>query len=371
MLSFGRDRLTLVRQTEAAECGIACLAMLASYYGHRTDLGTLRRRCPVSLSGVTLRGLITIAAHLKLIGRPVRFELEQIDQLRLPVIVHWDMKHFVVLKSHRRGKITIHDPARGVRTMSLGEASNHITGVALEITPAPDFKRVDERSRLPFSVFWSNLIGSGHALIQVLLLSLVLQVLILAAPFYMQITVDEVIARGDTDLLVVLAIGFGLLAALRVAATTIRSLILLIIQNVLSFQIGARLFHHLIRLPAAYFEKRHVGDILSRFGSLQPIRTLLAEGLIVALIDGGMAVFSLILILVYSPQLTAIVLGAVAIYAIIRVSFYRILWRRTEETIAAAAQENSTFIETVRAVHTLKLFNSEADREGVWLNRSA
>ena len=279
MLSFSRSgRLPVVRQAEAAECGLACIAMVASFYGHRIDLGSLRRRYPVSLSGTTLRGLITITANLKLIGRPVRFDLAQIDRLRMPAIVHWDMNHFAVLKAVNKREITVHDPALGARKMPLSEASKHVTGVALELTPAPDFQRIDERARLPFSTFWSSLAGSGHALLQVMLLSVILQVLLLAAPFYMQITLDDVIARGDVDLLAVLALGFGLLAVIRVVATTIRSSVLLIIQNALAFQIGARLFHHLIRLPAAYFEKRHIGDILSRFGSLQPIRTLLAGG---------------------------------------------------------------------------------------------
>ena len=316
MLSFSRSgRLPVVRQAEAAECGLACIAMVASFYGHRIDLGSLRRRYPVSLSGTTLRGLITITANLKLIGRPVRFELSQLDRLRMPAIVHWDMNHFAVPKSVGKREITVHDPALGARKMPLSEASKHITGVALELSPAPDFQRIDERARLPFLTFWSSLAGSGHALLQVMLLSVILQVLLLAAPFYMQITLDDVIARGDVDLLAVLALGFGLLAAIRVVATTIRSSVLLIIQNALAFQIGARLFHHLIRLPAAYFEKRHIGDILSRFGSLQPIRTLLAEGLITALIDGVMALFTLAMIIFYSPVLAAIVMAAVVIYA--------------------------------------------------------
>jgi len=372
MLSFSRSgRLPVVRQAEAAECGLACIAMVASFYGHRIDLGSLRRRYPVSLSGTTLRGLITITANLKLIGRPVRFDLAQIDRLRMPAIVHWDMNHFAVLKAVNKREITVHDPALGARKMPLSEASKHITGVALELTPAPDFQRIDERARLPFSTFWSSLAGSGHALLQVMLLSVILQVLLLAAPFYMQITLDDVIARGDVDLLAVLALGFGLLAVIRVVATTIRSSVLLIIQNALAFQIGARLFHHLIRLPAAYFEKRHIGDILSRFGSLQPIRTLLAEGLITALIDGVMALFTLAMIIFYSPILAAIVMAAVVIYGIIRVTLYRIVWSRTDETIQANAQENSTFIESVRAIQSLKLFNREADREGMWLNRYA
>jgi len=366
-----RGRLPLVRQTEAAECGLACLAMVASFHGHRVDLNTLRRRHPVSLNGVTLRALIQVASQLHLVGRPLRLDLENLRQLRLPAILHWDMSHFVVLKSVGRQGITIHDPASGERYLPLAEASKHLTGVALELSPTDAFVRQDERARLPFSVFWRQLSGSGHALVQIFVLSVILQLLVLAAPFYMQITVDEVIARGDVDLLAVLAVGFGLLAIVRAATSALRSLILLIVQNVVQFQLGARLFRHLIRLPMSFFEKRHIGDILSRFTSLQPIRNLLAEGMIAAVLDGIMAALTLAMLFVYSTQLALIVMSALLLYALLRLALYRVLWLRTEATIQAAAEENSTFIESVRAIQSLKLFNRESEREGQWLNRYA
>jgi len=371
-LSFsGRGRLPLVRQTEAAECGLACLAMVASFYGHRVDLNTLRRRFPVSLNGVTLRALIQVASQLHLLGRPLRFELDHLRQLRLPAIVHWDMSHFVVLKSVTSRGITIHDPASGKRSLSVAEASKHVTGVALELSPTESFAPQDDRARLPLSVFWAQLSGSGHALLQIFVLSVVLQLIVVAGPFYMQITIDEVIARGDVDLLVVLALGFALLTIVRAATSAIRSLILLVVQNVVQFQLGARLFRHLIRLPMSYFEKRHIGDILSRFTSLQPIRNLLAEGMIAAVLDGIMAVLTLAMIFIYSLQLALVVLSALVLYAVVRLALYRVLWLRTEATIQTSAQENSTFIETVRAIQSLKLLNRESEREGQWLNRYA
>src|SRR5215217_9158220 len=106
-----RGHLPVIRQAEAAECGLACLAMVVSYHGHCLDLNTLRRRYPASLNGVTLRALIQVASHLHLIGRPLRFELEHLRQLKLPAILHWDMSHFVVLKAASRKEITIYDPA--------------------------------------------------------------------------------------------------------------------------------------------------------------------------------------------------------------------------------------------------------------------
>ena len=217
--------------------------MVASYHGHRIDLNTLRRRHPVSLKGVTLRGLIQVANQLHLSCRPLRFELDHLRQLRLPAILHWDLNHFVVLKSVTGGSIVVHDPATGEKSYPITEASKHLTGVALEVSPAEGFVPKDERARLPFAAFWGGLRGLTHPLVQVFVLSAILEMLVIAAPFYMQITVDEVIARGDADLLVVLALGFGLLALITVATTALRSQVILVVQNFLHFQIGARLFH--------------------------------------------------------------------------------------------------------------------------------
>jgi ATP-binding cassette subfamily B protein RaxB len=346
--------------------------MIACYHGHRIDLNTLRRRHPVSLKGVTLKTLIQIASHLKLTCRPLRFELEHLPKLRLPAILHWDMDHFVILKRVIRGGwIVVHDPACGERKYGVAEASKHLTGIALELTPAQDFETRNEAVRLPFSSFWGHARGLGTALAQVFVLSIVLQLFAIASPFYLQLAVDEVIAKGDVDFLFVLAIGFGLLTAISVASTGLRSYILLIMQNTLSLNMGAALFRRLVRLPLAYFEKRHIGDIISRFSSIEPIRNLLAEGLIAALIDGIMAIATLIMLFIYSVNLALVVLLALILYLGARLALYRMFRQRSEAVIQARAWESSRLIETIRAVQSLKLFNRECEAETRWLNKYA
>ena len=281
------------------------------------------------------------------------------------------MNHFVVLKSVTRSGIVVHDPACGKKFLLITEASKHLTGVALELSPSEGFLLKDERARLPFSIFWKQMRGNTHALVQIFVLSALLEFFVIASPFYLQLTVDDVIARSDADLLVVLALGFGLLTVIKVGSNAIRSLIMVMVQNALHFQIGARLFHHLIRLPIAYFEKRHIGDILSRFTSIEPIRNALAEGMIAAAIDGLMAIATLAMIFLYSTQLALVVMTAFVLYASVRVGLYRVFRERSQAVIETKAQENSTFIETVRAIQSLKLFNRETERESLWLNRYA
>lgn len=366
-----RRRLPLIRQTEAAECGLACLAMILNYHGYRTDLNTLRLEHSMSLRGASLKGLIDLAGRLKLLTRALRVDLESMGRLQTPCVLHWEMNHFVVLKAVRKNRYDVHDPALGVRRYSAAELSRSFTGVALELGPATDFSTCESRDRLRLTDLWQRSTGLKRALLQTLALSVVIQLFVIASPFYMQIVVDEVITRVDTDLLIVLATGFGLFMLMTRAANVLRSLVILHVSSMLGFQIVSGLFRHLLRLPLGWFEKRHVGDIESRFASTQHIRHLISEGLVSSVIDGIMAISTLIMMIVYSPRLAAIVLLASCLYVALRLALYRPFRRRMEEQVVAGAVEQSTFIESARGIQSIKLFGNEAQRESLWQNRYA
>ena len=367
----GRARLPVILQTEVAECGLACLAMVAAFYGHEFDLNTLRRRFPISAKGVTLKALIEVAGRLGFSSRPLRLEPAHLKELRLPAILHWDLNHFVVLKSVGRSKVVIHDPAIGLRSYSFEELSKHMTGVALELTPTPKFERKREVERIRMGPLIGRVAELGRALSQALVLSVIVQLFVLVSPFYMQIAVDDAVGKGDSGLLVALAIGFGLFTLINVAATALRSFVSLQLGNVITFQMVVGLFHHLMRLPLPFFERRHIGDLISRFSATYPIKDLITEGLVAVLVDGVMAIATLALMIAYSWLLALISLAAIVLYVTLRLSAIGALRRRTEDQIQARAREDSTFIETVRAVQTIKLFGREAEREGVWQNRYA
>jgi ATP-binding cassette subfamily B protein RaxB len=368
---FGKRKPPVMLQTEAAECGLACLAMAASYHGRDTDLNALRRLFSISMKGTTLKTILLMAERLGLSGRPLRLEPESLKDLQAPAILHWDMNHFVVLAEADGKSALIHNPASGARRYSLDELSKHFTGVAMELTPTEAFERVRERERLPLSRLIGRVEGTSRSVAQATLLSLLLQVFVLVGPFYMQLAVDEAIARGDASLMAALAIGFALLALLRFGAEWLRSLVLLHFGSLLNFRLGANLFHHLLRLPLDWFEKRHVGDLISRFGSAQPIRTLIAEGAVAAIVDGAMAVLTLTMLFVYSAKLAFVVLAGFLVYTALRLGSFRMLRRREEDAIVASAREQSTFVETARAIQSLKLFGKEPERERLWQNRYA
>lgn len=372
LLQFrSRRRLPVILQTEMAECGIACLAMIASYHGHAIDLNTLRRQYPISLRGTTLHVLMQTADKMEFASRPLRLELEQLEQLQTPTILHWDMNHFVVLKSVSKKHIVIHDPAQGERTLPLSEVSKHFTGVALELTPTAKFQPKNEVRRIPLWMFWERMVGLKRAMVQVFLLSLALQIFSLISPLYMQLVVDEVLRSYDVHFLKVLALGFTLLMLIDLGTTALRSVLLMSFSSMLNIQMATNLFRHLIRLPLSYFEKRHIGDIVSRFGSLSQIERILTTGIVQAIVDGMMATATLIMLLIYAPFLAVLVLIALSCYIVIRLLWYRPLRNVTEESIVTNAKESTNFMETVRATQSIKIFGKEAQRQVLWQNRYA
>ena len=360
------SRLPMIHQTEAAECGLACMAMVAGFYGYKANLNELRQKFSLSIEGCTLLDLMNFAERLQLTSRPLRIELEDLPALKLPCILHWDLNHFVVLKAVHAKHIVIQDPAFGIRKLSLAEAGKHFTGVVLELTPTNEFKLKEGQRRLGLSNFWSKISGLKRSLVLLFTLSILLQVFTLIAPYYMQLVIDDVILSNDTSLLLVLALGFSLVLLFEIATSALRGFVMLHFSNLMNIQMSGNLFHHLVRLPLNYFEKRHMGDVVSRFGSLRQVRELLTTGMIEALIDGLMAMAILVVILIYSPMLSMVVLAAVLVYALFRLAMYHSLRAVSEQEILALAKENSNFMETVRGILTIKLFGSEVKRESIW-----
>lgn len=369
LLNFARvKRLPIILQTEATECGLACLTMIAKYHGHDVDLNGLRAKYPVSMKGVSLETLIKLSGQLHLGSRALRCDLEELNLVQLPAIMHWDMNHFVVLKKVGKNSITIHDPARGERKLSLKEASDSFTGVILETTPTQGFVKEKARKQMKLSHLWGKLIGIKRASLHTLILSVILQVIVLASPFYLQLVVDEVVVKYDLKLLLVLALGFAALQIINALTSLMREWTILYFGQQMSFQMVGNLFRHLLHLPTEYFEKRHVGDIISRIGSTQPIQTALTQSLVVAIIDGIMAIITGIVIFIYSPILGAIVTVSVLLLLVLTLIFYPILRQRQEEAIISDAKKQSHVIESIRGSTTIKLFSAQTQRLAIWRN---
>jgi ATP-binding cassette subfamily B protein RaxB len=371
-LSFWRSkRLPIILQTEAAECGLACIAMVASYWGHRIDLSSMRRRFSVSLKGATLKGLMSIAQSLGLQPRPLKLEMQHLHALQLPAVLHWDMNHFVILKRLTHTQVYIHDPKIGERRLQFDEVAKHFTGVALELTITSEFLPKKEFREFSLLSLMGQVVGLRRGLCKVLLLGLALQICALMAPFYMQWTIDEALLAADHELMSVLGFGFLLLVVLQTSIGAVRSWVTTVLSTSLNFQWLGNTFMHLMKLPLPYFENRHTGDIVSRFGSIQTIQQSITNQFVEGIIDGVLVLGTLVMMCLYSLKLAAVACGAVILYAALRLLIFSPWKEAMSEQIIHAAKQQTHFLESVRGVQSIRLFGRNDERRASWLNNLA
>ncbi len=368
---WSRPIVPSILQAEATECGLACVAMVVGFWGHRIDLASMRRRFSVSLKGATLKSLISIAQSLSMQTRPLKLALEDLPKLTLPCILHWDMNHFVVLSAVERRGAVIHDPAVGTRVLPMEEISRHFTGVALELTPSGEFRKTEETVRFSLLGLMGRVVGLKRGLIQLALIGIAMQVCSLVMPFYLQWVVDEALVASDRSLITVLGIGFLLLVAIQTAMSAVRSWVTTVLATNLNFQWFGNAFGHLMKLPLPFFEKRHLGDIVSRFGSIQAIQRSLTTQFVEGILDGLLVIGTLVVMSLYSASLTAVAFVAVSLYVLLRLSMFGQLRDATYEQISHAARQQSHFIESARGVQTIRLFNRAEERRIGWMNMLA
>lgn len=366
-LSFGfRRRLPMMLQNEAAECGLACLGMISGFYGQRFDWFSLRGHFSTTLKGATLAQLMTMAERLNLASRALRLDLHELKDLRLPCVLHWNLNHFVVLKAVKKNHVVIHDPAFGIRKLGMEEVSRAFSGIALELWPGNDFKAHEEVQPVSLKRLMGRLDGLFGAVAKVLLLAMCIEVFTLLSPLYMQWVLDQVVVSHDRDLLVTLALGFALVAVLQVVTTALRDYLLLVFSTLTSVQWQSNVFAHLLKLPVQYFEKRHMGDVVSRFGAMDTIRETLTSSFFSTVLDGMMSIALIVMMCLYSWQLAMVSFLLTGIYLLMRVLWYAPLRRATEEGIVHDAAHQSNFLESIRGIKTIKLFNRQSQRMALW-----
>lgn len=363
-----RRTLPMILQTESAECGLACIAMVAGYLGNHVGLPELRRRFSVSSKGTTLLRILDIATRVGLEGRPLRIELDDLPQLKAPAILHWNLNHFVVLKRAGSTHAVIHDPAFGERRLKYSDVSKYFTGIAIELRATADFTQKPAAARVTLGMLTGPISDLWTELLRVLILSLTLQLALMLTPFYMQLTVDQALVSADRDLLTLLGVGFFLIMLFHVLIGALRSWVVSYVSTTISVQWNTNVLAHLLRLPLDYFEKRNLGDLISRMGAVQTIQRTLSSAFVEAIIDGIMASVTLFIMVVYNPMLALITIAATGIYVTVRYVAFTSMKNATEQQIIATARQHSHLIESILGIQSVKLGGREVLRRMGWQN---
>lgn len=367
--TFGWNRrIHCVRQTETSECGLACLTMILNYFGNLVDLAQLRELFGSSSRGTSLAQLISIAQAIGVEARPLRIELNEIRKVAMPYMAHFDLNHYVVVASISKRVIEILDPAYGRRKLTHKEFSDRFTGVVLELTPNKDFAAQPRRKLLSIRKLVFSPRGVKSTLVNVLIISTLLELIALAMPLATQTVIDRVIVESDTDLLGVVAIAFAALIILQVVAMSARSWSSAILSANLDVAWSGRLFTHLLRLPEAYFQKRQLGDVISRFGSLNTIQQTVASKSVEIALDGVMAILSLGMLFFYNRYLALASILTLLISLSVRIVSYGMMQETNISLISLSARQQSTFLESLRGVTEIKLLNAVPLMSSRYLN---
>ncbi|EPY7206510.1 peptidase domain-containing ABC transporter [Klebsiella quasipneumoniae] len=362
------NKTPVILQSEATECGIACLAMICSFYGLNIDLFNFRQRFGSPAQGVTLMSLSKTAEHAGLKSRALSLDLDEIKQLKLPCIIHWGMNHYVVLTKVKRASFIVHDPALGKRVIGIQEMSNNFTGVAMELWPSQNFQQEKVKSRLRLLDLMRNIVGLKSVLLKVFAYSIVIEAIGLLLPVGTQLVTDHVIMAHDQSLLSVICIGLVFFTLFRTFVSMLRAWTSLTLNTLTNIQWKTTLFDHLTSLPLSFFEKRHLGDIQSRFSSLDTIRSTFTNSIVSGIIDTIMTIGLLIMLTLYGGWLTWVVVGFTLCYAIMRLATYRFYRRVAEEQVIKGARSNSHFMESLYGISTVKALNLRKRRSQHWLN---
>ncbi|HDE1135570.1 peptidase domain-containing ABC transporter [Klebsiella pneumoniae] len=365
-LNFSLIKKTpVILQSESAECGIASLAMICGHYGLDIDLFNFRQRFGSPSQGASLLHLSKTAERAGLKNRALSLDLDEIKQLKLPCILHWGMNHYVVLTKVRKSSYVVHDPALGKRIIGLQEMSNNFTGVALELWPDQNFQQEKAKARLRLLDLMRNIVGLKSALIKIFAFSVIIEAIGLLLPIGTQLVTDHVIMAHDQSLLSVICIGLVFFTLFRTFVSMLRAWTSLTLNTLTNIQWKTTLFDHLTSLPLSFFEKRHLGDIQSRFTSLDTIRSTFTNSIVSGIIDSIMTIGLLTL---YGGWLVWVVVGFTLCYAIMRLATYRFYRRVAEEQVIKGARSSSHFMESLYGISTIKALNLKERRSQHWLN---
>lgn len=355
-----KRKTPVVLQSEAMECGLACLSMAMASYGRDIDLIVLRQRNPASMQGMSFAKLAEVAEKEGFLLTPYFAEADQMAELQLPGILHWKGNHFVVMTEYTPGKsVTIHDPAIGVRKLNWSQFVEGFSGACCDLAPLATMKKEVQKERLSVFTFLKKTPDYLSIFIKLGVIALFLEIMVLISPLFLQTVVDEVIPVGDNKLLWSLTAGFLGLALIRSSFKLVHGWLGLILSGLLAVVMKQMTFHHMLKLPLTWFEKRGVGTVTARFASLNSIRATLSDNVLLAIVDSIMALVMIGVLLVYQWKLALLALALSAISFVITIVMYRRYALAASEGILADAEENRVLVESVTAVPTLKMFGQE------------
>jgi ABC-type bacteriocin/lantibiotic exporter with double-glycine peptidase domain len=352
-------KFPIVCQQSEEDCGAACLATIAKYYGRDFNLTRVREAVGTGSRGTTLLGLRRGAEALGFNARQAKATEELIDNLNeapLPLVIHWHGVHWVILYGTSWGKFIVGDPAVGIRRLSLKELlQGWSNGVMLILEPNEELFYDQPNDKVPgFGRFLRRVFPYRFVLLQAIVINIILGLLALAMPVVMQLLTDDVLVRGDTQLLATLSIGVVAIDLFRSAIGMIQAYLIGHFGQRLQLGLDLDYGFKLLRLPLSYFDSRRSGEIVSRIADLREIHSLVGQIVLGLPSEFFTAMVSLGLMLYYSYQLTLATLAVFLLILCVNLLFFPAIRNKTQRLIVEGAENQGFLVETVRGAQVLK-----------------
>jgi len=361
-----RAKTPTILQMEAVECGAAALAIILGYHGRIVPLEELRVECGVSRDGSKASNVLKAARKYGLTAKGFKFEkLDRLYELDLPVILFWNMNHFLVLEGFKRGKVYISDPATGPRVITLEELDASYSGIVLTCEPGPEFEKGGEKPSMA-GALRRRLRGSEAALLFAVLCGLFLVIPGLVVPTFARVFIDEVLVGNRGSFLKPLLIGMAITTGLSMVLTYLQEYFLLRMETKIALTTSANFFTHILRLPVNYFAQRYAGEIGSRVMINNNVANVVSGQLSTTVLDCVMIVFYAVLMMFYDVTLTVvcILIAALNILAVKGASRFRVDSAR--RLLQEEGKLTGTAMNGLRMIETLKASGGEDEFFGRW-----
>jgi HlyB family type I secretion system ABC transporter len=340
-------------QQSASDCGAACLAMVARYWGKKFSINRLRDITNVDRNGASLLGLSTAAESIGFNSRPVKANLSQLANQPLPAIVHWEGKHYVVVYAITKHQVIVADPAIGQRSLSPADFKASWTGYALLLTPTAFFRETPE-STTPFWQFFELMKPHRLIMLEILIASICIQLFGLVTPIFTQLILDRVVVQRSQLTLLAVGLGLVIFGLFQVAMTGLRQYLLDHTANRVDLALIVGFIRHALRLPLGFFESRYVGDIVARVQENRKIERFLTGEALSILLDLLTVFIYVGLMFWYSWKMALLALAIVPPFFLLALFATPFLRRVSREIFNAYANENSYLIESLSGVRTVK-----------------
>lgn len=301
-----------IYQMEATECGAASLSMIFGYFGKFIPLEQMRIETGVSRDGCNAANIMRCAKKYGLECHGYRREPDALRTIDLPCVIHWNFNHFVVFEGFKGKYAYLNDPAVGRRRLTLDELDEGFTGIVLTFKLTEAFQK-EKKKRTSLSFVKARLKGQYGVLFKLMYIGLLLVFPGLVLPVLSQIFMDDILVGGYTDWITKLLVFMGALVLLKMGLTYYRSMVLQRLRSKMTLVSGYGFLRHMLRLPVSFFDQRYAGDLVERMESNTNVNQFLAGDLAETVLNIFVAIFYLVVLIFYSPIMTAVGMVDIAI----------------------------------------------------------